>query len=159
MTTNNNSGIIKVLKVRTEDWRELAENLVFSLKQLESHSKEGVIDVIRQSVLLSISENHRSIRCEWVRQDGERYNFLDHAVELQFDELPVLTDLARDDGLVPQNASIDRAVCKLAADMLSWKKDPLTFELIETRRYQIFISWHQEKPLKVYEYQYGLWDE
>lgn len=151
--------IATTIKTRAHDWRELATDLLFALKQLEDASKQEVLRVIGQSVLLTIAHDFKSIRLEWCRPNGDKYYLPNQIIELQFYELPVLTEQPRDDGFSPQNSSIDRAICKLAADMLSWTKDPQTFELVTHQRYKIFISWHGETPIKVNEYEYGLWDE
>lgn len=153
------SNFATIAKARIEDWRELARDLLLALRLLEDASKQEVVRVIGQSVLLSIAHDLHSIRLEWCRPNGEKYYLPNQIIELNFDELPIQTDKKRDDGVATPNSSIDRAVCKLAADMLSWTKNPQTFELITHRRFFLFICWHGDEPKIVNEYEYGLWDE
>lgn len=130
-----------------------------SIGRLEALNCKAPLARISRSILLSIGPELEDIRIEYCDPAGQQLGASGQSLAIHFAPLSMVTDVARDDGSTPPNASIDRAISRLAADMLSWSKDPETCELIEHQRYQLFLRWPGEEAEEVYEWAYGLWDE
>lgn len=111
-----------------------------------------------RAILMSVADGLRAIRLHWCDQDGRRLAILEQGVQLNFKDLPERTSAPRDDAGSPPNASIDRAISMVGAEMLSWSKDPESFELIEHQRCKLFFSWPGGVVEEVDQYAYGLWD-
>lgn len=76
--------------------------------------------------------------------------------------LPLLdlkTDIPREDGIVPPHPAIDRALSRVAAQLMDWSRDPDSFELVQHIRARITVQWHGRKAAEVDPLAYGLWDE
>lgn len=99
------------------------------------------------------------IRLEYCDSSGQPFLANTQYLDICFPEPPMQTDVKRDDDLFPGNGSIDRAICKAAADMLSWAKKPETCEVVECQRYCLFERWADGPITLVYEWAYGLWDD
>jgi hypothetical protein len=141
------------------EWTTLAEDLLFAIDRLEAINRKAGLATINRNILLPIDEDMQSISLFWCSAGGELLAAVNQSVKLRFAPLSAITDRPRDDGITPPNGSIDRAISKLAADMLSWSKDPETFELITHQRYRLFLRWPAEETITANEYAYGLWDE
>jgi hypothetical protein len=144
---------------RVATWQELASDMIAAIDLLESMNRSNDRVMSARSILMSIDESFDGIRLVWSSAQGRPIEHPAWCVLLRLPALPATTDRLRDDGAVPPNASIDRAISKTAADMLSWTKDPETFEVLEHQRYQLFMRWADEGGAEVNEYAYGLWDE
>jgi hypothetical protein len=140
-------------------WQDLARDLVDAIGQLEAQIKQAAVERDDRSILLTVEPGMSALRLAACRSDGVVITPEKAGIRLCFSALPADTDQGRDDGMVPPNASIDRAASKAAADMISWAKDPDTFELVEYRRFTLFLAWHEHAPFKIDEFAYGLWDE
>jgi hypothetical protein len=140
-------------------WQDLADDLLFAIDQLEaiSHTAKGT--PIHQTILIAVADDLQSLRFCWCSPEGSEAGIDDQALRMSLQLLPTDVEIARDDEATVPNASIDRAISKAAAEMLSWTKDPENFELLEQRRYQLFLQWPGGMPALVDEYAYGLWDE
>lgn len=141
------------------DWRQLAGDLVIAIGRLEASVGDTDTVPARQAILIAVAGDLLSLDLRWCEPDGGSASSCGLAILLSVPPLAAQTDMARDDDATPPNASIDRAVSKAAAEMLSWTKDPDTFELLEHRRYWVFLCWPGEAPAPVNEYAYGLWDD
>jgi hypothetical protein len=140
------------------DWRGLSQDLLAAISTLEALNREAPSGTISRSILFSISPELQDIRIEYCDPAGQQLGALGQSLSIHFAALPVSTDVERDDGSTAPNASIDRAISTVAAEMLSWSKDPETCELIEHQRYQLYLRWSGRDAAKVYEWAYGLWD-
>lgn len=129
-------------------WSELAESIVEAIDGLEKTGPEP----IGGSLLLAVGQDFRSIRI--AAYEGGHPELV-----LRLGTLPRTTDQAREDNLPVPHGCIDRAISKAAAGMLSWTKDPETFELVEHQRYSLFLRWPEQDTVLVDPYAYGLWDE
>lgn len=141
------------------DWRGLAQDLNLALQRLEGMNRKGQLATISRSILLSIEPDLQGIRLEWCSPDADAVCIAGHALIIRCPMLRPYSCGERDDGITPPHSSIDRAISRLAADMLSWSKDPETCEVIEQQRYRLFMRWPGEAAEPVYEWAYGLWDE
>lgn len=140
-------------------WQDLADELLFAIDRLEAINSSRKLSAIHQAILITVADDLQSLHLVWHSPDGEESEVASQSLQLCFPLLPTFTDIARDDETEVPNASIDRAVSKAAAEMLSWSKDPENCELLEQRRYQLFLCWPDETPAPVNEYAYGIWDE
>lgn len=142
------------------DWPELAGDI---LKAIESLERTVVPTGGPGHILLKVAPDLQSLQAQWWDSqtgcpgEGSR-------VQLRFGEMPLTTDESRTEAqfaepVAPPNATIDRAISKAAADMLSYATDPDTFELLTVQRYQLWLQWPGGQPARVYEFAYGLWDE
>jgi hypothetical protein len=134
------------------DWRALASDIALAIDQLKARADDRMI-------LIGVADDLRALTVELYRPGALDSEPLDRKVHLAFPPWPAATDQAHERGETPPNASIDRAIAKVAAGMLSWTKDPETFELIEHCRYRLFLRWPGGERKQVDEYAYGLWDE
>lgn len=148
-----------IFKSHARDWRGLSQDLLLAIGRLEALNRKASLATISRSILLSIGPKLQDIRIEYCDPTGQQLGASGQSLTIHFAPLPVVTDVARDDSSTPPNASIDRAISTVAAEMLSWSKDPETCELIEHQRYQLFLRWSGEEAEEVYEWAYGLWDE
>lgn len=140
-------------------WQSLARDVILAIDRLETSDGAASLRPSRCSILLSVSAAMDRIRLEYCDSSGQPFSADIQYLDICFSELPKQTDVQRDDDRVPANGSIDRAICKAAADMLSWKRDPETCELTERQRYCLFVRWAEGPITLVYEWAYGLWDE
>ncbi len=140
-------------------WQDLAADLIAAIDQLESRTAQPPPTPGGGAVLLRVDPTQNIICLTWCDVQGQSLINMSEGVRLRFNPLPKMMEQQREDGSSPPNASVDRAVSKAAADMMSWSKDPETFELIETRRFKLFLAWDQGPGAEVDEYAYGLWDE
>lgn len=140
-------------------WQGLADDLAMAVRRLEAMDRSARVVSINRAILVGVDEDMQSLSLRWCAPNGTRSSISDAALSLRFPPLPATTDALRDDGWTPPNASVDRAISKLAADQLSWTKDKATFELIEHRAYCLFVRWPGSETAPVNEYAYGLWDE
>lgn len=140
-------------------WQDLADDLLFAIDQLEAFDRTAKVATIHQAILITVADDLQSLLLSWCSPENSEAGIGDQALRMSLLPLPTDTDTARDDEAEVPNASIDRAISKAAAEMLSWCKDPENFELLEQRRYQLFLCWPGEAPVQVSEYAYGLWDE
>ena len=140
-------------------WQDLADDLLFAIDQLEAISHTAKAAQIHQTILIAVADDLQSLRLSWCSPEGSEAGIGDPALRMRLPLLPTVTETAREDEATVPNASIDRAVSKAAAEMLSWTKDPENFELLEQRRYALFLQWPSGMPAPVNEYAYGLWDE
>lgn len=147
------------LSSRATCWQDLARDLVSAIDQLEAQNKQSAIEHDARSVLLTVEPCMNVIRLTVCPSVAVAIPSTDTGIRLFFNPLPVATDQDREDGIVPPNASIDRAASKAAAEMVSWAKDPDTFELLEYRRFTLFLAWPEGTRYKIDELAYGLWDE
>lgn len=141
------------------DWRGLSQDLLLAIDRLEALNRKAPLATINRWILFSIGPELQDIRIEYCDPTRQQIGATGQGLSIHFAPLPVVTDLARDDGTTSPNASIDRAISKVAAEMLSWTKDPETCELIEHQRYQLYLRWSGSDAAEVYEWAYGLWDE
>jgi hypothetical protein len=139
-------------------WQDAAGDLLRAINQIETMSRPDKLAASDPALLVTVGQDLQSLTLQKCAADGTPTS-IETAVQIRFPLLPNATDVTRDDDIHPANASIDRAVCKAAAEMLSWTKDPDTLELIEHRRYWLFVLWPTAEPTPVNEYAYGLWDE
>ncbi len=140
-------------------WQDLAADLVAAIDLLESRTARQLPAEGGRAILLRVDLGQHIIFLSLCDPGAQSQTTTAEGVRLRFSPLPGATDQRRDDGASPPNASVDRAVSKAAADMVSWSKDPDTFELIETRRFKLFLAWDQGPQAEVDEFAYGLWDE
>lgn len=142
------------------DWRSLVPQLHRALNRLEDRSA-GLLEA--QALLLVVEPEPGLIGLHWCGPDGSVLPAELPAEVLAIPPLPAITDVPRDhlpgESDDPPNGSIDRAISKLGADMLSWSSNPETFELEEHCRYQLFLRWPGRDAKPVYPFAYGLWDE
>jgi hypothetical protein len=150
---------VTALRSNAHQWQDLADDLLFAIDRLEALNRKAQVPSFSRNILITISADHQSLSLCLNRFGARPDGVGEEVVRLGFCPLPITTDEARDDETIPPNASIDRAISKAAAEMLSWTKDPETFELVEHRRYSLFLQWPGEAPSPVNEYAYGLWDE
>lgn len=139
------------------DWRELAEDLMFALDQLETLNRKAAMPVVTSALAVRVHEDCCSVELVPCAGDGSPPRQTPVSVRLAFPELPLSTGLERKD-CRPAQGSIDRAVCKVASDMMSWTMDPDTFEVLEHCRLRLFLCWPDGSPVAVDRYAYGLWD-
>ena len=154
--TESASGI--AVGSNASEWTALARDLLFAIDRLESINRKSALATISRNLLLSVAKDMQSISIMWCNDCGAPLAEVDQSVQLDFRPVPVTTDWPRDDGTNSPNASIDRAISKAGAKMLSWTKDPETFDLIEHQRYKLFLSWAEGIPVIVNEYAYGIFD-
>lgn len=141
------------------NWQELANDLAVAVASLETTGSNAKVASINQAIQIDVADDCQSLSLGLCGSNGTQSGVSDAELRIRFPLLPAITDALRDDGWTPPNGSIDRAISKVAADMLSWTKDPETFEVIEHRAYFFFIRWPGSEPVPVNEYAYGLWDE
>lgn len=140
-------------------WQDLAHDLVRAIDQLETQTKRLAVEQDEPSILLTVESGMTAIRLAACRSDGVVIPTSPAGVRLDLGALAAVTDRDRDDGTTPANASIDRAASKAAAEMMSWSKDPETYELVERRRFTLFLAWPDGTHSRIDELAYGLWDE
>lgn len=116
---------------------------------------------ISNAILITVASDFRSISLRWCDLTGKSNHAEADGATILFPPLPKAIDVKRDDGATAPNGSIDRAISRLGAHMLSWTKDRETFELVEHQRHKLFLSWSPEEGRAscVNEHAYGLWDE
>jgi hypothetical protein len=148
-----------IFNSHARDWRGLSQDLLLAISRLEALNRKAPLSTIGRSILLTVGPEQQDIRIEYCGPAGQQITASGQSLAIHFAPLPVATDVERDDGSTPPNASIDRAISKAAVDMLNWTKDPDTFELIEHQRYQLYLRWSGSDAAEVYEWAYGLWDE
>lgn len=141
------------------NWQELANDLTMAVARLEATGSNAKFVSMNQAIQIDVAEDCQSLSLSLCGPNSAQSGISDAELRIHFSLLPAITDALRDDGWTPPNGSIDRAISKVAADMLSWTKDPETFEVIEHRDYFFFIRWPGRQPVPVNEYAYGLWDE
>lgn len=129
-------------------WSEVAEDLIAAIDLLE----RSELEIAAPSLLIEVADDFRTLLVA-VREGGHSQ------VALRLATLPETTDVAREDGLTAPQGSIDRAISKVAAAMLSWTKDPETLELLEHQRFSLFVRWPGAETSPVNPYAFGLWDE
>jgi hypothetical protein len=147
------------LSSRAGCWQDLARDLVRAIDQLEARNTWTDVQRDDRSIVLLVEPGMKAIRLAACGSDGLVITPTDAGIRLRFRLLPVFTDQDRDDGMIPQNASIDRAACWAAAEMKSWVKEPDTFELVEHQRFILFLAWPEGTTSRIDELAYGLWDE
>jgi hypothetical protein len=148
---------LHIYRSHAGDWRGLSQDILLAISRLEALNREEP-GTNSRSILLSVAPELLEIRIEYCGPAGQQLGASGQSLAIHFAPLPMVTDVARDDSRTPPNASIDRAISRLAADMLSWSKDPETCEVIEHQRYQLHLRWNGEEAEPVYEWAYGLWD-
>lgn len=140
-------------------WQGLANDLALAVRRLEAMDRNVKMVAINQAIMIRVADDMQSLSLRFCAPNGKELSISDAAILMRFPSLPATTDVKRNDGWPPPNGSIDRAISKLAADMLSWTKNPATFELVEHRAYFLFVHWPGGETSSVDEYAYGLWDE
>jgi hypothetical protein len=148
-----------IFKSHARDWRGLSQDLLMAIGRLEALNRKAPLASISRSIMLSVGPELQDITIEYCNPTGQQLAASGQSLAIHFAPFLMVTDVARDDSRTPPNASIDRAISTVAAEMLSWSKDPETYELIEHQRYQLFLRWSGEEAEEVYEWAYGLWDE
>ena len=141
------------------NWQELAHDLTLAVARLGATDSNAKFASINQAIQIDVADDCQSLSLRLRAPNGTQSCISDTELGIHFPLLPAMTDTSRDDGWTPPNGSIDRAISKVAANMLSWTKDPETFEVIEHRAYFLFVRWPGSRPVPVNEYAYGLWDE
>ncbi len=146
------------------NWQELANDLLFAIDRLEMMNRKASVAVMGRAILFSIAEDLQSISLNWCDANGQRLLSSEQELRLDLLPLPEATDETRTEPMfappvIPPNGSIDRAISKAAAEMLSFTKDEETFEVLEHERFRLFLRWAEGEPKPVHEYAYGLWDE
>lgn len=134
-------------------WQALAQELLRAIDRLEAATPGPP-----RAILLRLAEDLRSIELIWCDADGMAPQAAT-GLRLALPALPAFTDRARDDARIVPNHSIDRAISKAAAEMLSWSTDPESFELLTHQRHALHLRWPGATAEPVNEYAYGLWDE
>lgn len=134
-------------------WQDAAAALLRVIDRLEAQTPGPP-----RHVLLAVAADLRGIELGWCSADGVLLGGLP-TIHLALPALPAQTDRARDDGRAVPHAGIDRAISMVAADMLSWSKDPETLELRAHQRHRLHLRWPGAMAEGVDEYAYGLWDE
>lgn len=149
------------LRSDADSWRELARDLLGALTTMELLARVSQKSTTSSAILLTVALDFRCVSLRWCNLTGQPIHAEADGVTIRLQTLPKATDVERDDGTTAPNSSIDRAISRLAADMLSWTKDAETFELVQHQRYKLFLSWSLEEGHArcVNEYAYGLWDE
>ena len=145
-------------------WQDLASDLLFAIDRLETMNRKAPLEVPSRAILFSIADHLQSIRLNWCDTNGQPLPAIGQEICLDLLPLPEATDLTRTEPMlappvIPPNGSIDRAICKAAAEMMSYSKDPETFEVLEHERFRLFLRWGEGEPAPVYQFAYGLWDE
>lgn len=149
---------LPIVKSHASDWQGLSRDLLLAISRLEALNRKAPLATISHSILLSVGPELQEIGVEFCTPAGQRLDATGPLLAIHFAPLPPTTNAERDDGGIPPNASIDRAISKAASEMLSWTKDPETFEVIEHQRYRFFLRWAGEAAEAVNEWAYGLWD-
>jgi hypothetical protein len=144
-----------------DSWRELAKDLLGALTTMELLARVSQKSTKCPAILLTVARDFQRVSLQWCNLTGEPIHAETDGVTIRLRTLPKATDVERDDGSTAPNASIDRAISRLGADMLSWTKDAETFQLVQHQRCKLFLSWSLEEGHAqcVNEYAYGLWDE
>lgn len=144
-----------------DSWRELARDLLGALTTMELLARVSQKSTTSTAILLTVALDFQGVSLRWCNLTGQPIHAEADGVTIRLQTLPKATDVERDDGTTAPNSSIDRAISRLAADMLSWTKDAETFELVQHQRYKLFLSWSlaDGHARCVNEYAYGLWDE
>lgn len=145
-------------------WQDLASDLLFAIDRLETMNRKAPLGVLSRAILFSIAEDLQSIRLNWCDTNGQPLPAIDQEIRLDLLPLPEATDETRTEPMfappvIPPNGSIDRAISKAAAEMMSYSKDPETYEVLEHERFRLFLRWGGGEPALVYQFAYGLWDE
>ncbi|WP_430443816.1 hypothetical protein [Sphingorhabdus contaminans] len=140
-------------------WQDLADDLLFAFDRLEEINPNSKWTEDHQAILIRVANDMQSLTLSKCPLDSGEAVLGGQTLRIRLRPLPSITDLARDDAAEVPNAIIDRAISKAAAEMLSWTKDLDCFELLEQRRYWLFLQWPGGIPALVNEYAYGLWDE
>jgi hypothetical protein len=148
-----------IFKSHARDWRGLSQDLLLAISRLEALNRKAPLSTMSRSILFSIGPELQDIRIEYCDPTGQQLGASGQSLAIHFAPLPIVTDVERDDGSIPPNASIDRAISKAAAEMLSWSKDPISFEVIEHQRYRLFLRSAGGEAAAANEWAYGLWDE
>lgn len=145
------------------DWQGLAQDLLFAIDRIESMNRKAPLTVLGRTLLISIADHCQSISLNWCDGDGQMLPNIEQEVRLDFSYLPVTTDVTRTEPMfapptIPPNASVDRAISKAAAEMMSYSIDEETCELLEHERFELFLCWAGGEPVRVNLFAYGLWD-
>lgn len=135
------------MRSQATGWRSLADDLLRAIDWLDAHGASG-----EPAIRITVAADRRSLSLCACDAPGAP------ALTLALGVLPETTDAAREDGQRPPNAAIDRAVCFAAAAMLSWSKDPETFELLTHQRHALLLAWDEGPASPVDPWAYGLWD-
>lgn len=140
-------------------WQDLARDLLFAIDQLDASDRSRKVAEVRTAIVITVADDMRSLVLNRFCPRRSQTSCGTLALRMDLRLLPAATDMVRDDEMAVPNASIDRAISKAACEMLSWTREPDTFELLEHRRYSFYLQWPGETPALVNEYAYGLWDE
>lgn len=146
------------------DWQGLAQDLLFAIDRIEAMNRKAPLAVLSRTILISIANHCQSITLNWCDAYGQILPNIEQEVRLDFSYLPETTDVTRTEPMfapptIPPNGSVDRAISKAAAEMMSYTKDEETCEVLEHERFRLFLRWAGGEPAQVYEFAYGLWDE
>lgn len=140
-------------------WQDLAADLVAAIDLLETRTVQPPSAESGRAILARVDLGQSIIFLSLCDTGAKNPTSQKEGIRLRFKSLPRVMERQRDDGTSAPDASVDRAISKAAAGMMSWSKDPETFELIERRRFRLFVAWDQGPEIEVDEYAYGLWDE
>ncbi len=111
-------------------WQDAAAVLLRAVDRLEAQTPGPP-----RHILLAVAADLRGIELGWFSADGVPLGRLP-TIHVALPAMPARTDRARDDGRAVPHAGIDRAISMVAADMLSWSKDPETLELRAHQRHR-----------------------
>jgi hypothetical protein len=139
-----------------QHWPELAEELYNVIFQLLHDRRAGSPAPLHCCIGIDADCTELLVAC--CTAEGDISSDPNDAISIA---LPDLVRSAQpwpgtEDRPQPPDQTIDHAICELGQNLIEWRKDPESFELVEHRPVLLFVAWGSARAEPVELWRYGI---